>query len=532
MLEIKISIIDDIQEYGQRMPTYKAKLIDYIKNKAKKAGPVRTFLMALHLGNSTDSPLSVFTKNLEVLSEELTSVFTDDEFNMLLGATGSAFRYFKEFTPAAHFFRRAGYNNALNSLAELSYEFGNIEGVRKTDEYLKEDNKPRKLPDKKSLKKFLIEKVIPALSLGGDQYHGFRFDQSEIEALKKEVGNLNFRSLTKASACWLLEQGVKDIARLYILSIHSEDSILIGQVGQDFTKQATLPRRRTVEILQSAFPDSSVEVLKKGDTFSVRPKFRFVVKVTHEDGTSCILKEILGPVSNIPVERNFLMEQEVLSAATIEGIPKFSKIVTFEGLSFLQICHMKGDSLQHLRAIDELPEQKTILDIVHSLLRIVRDLHSKKIAHLDISEKNILFDGEKVSLIGFDNACKLSKGETIWFTPPPSQNVTPEVAEGFKAEIKSDCFQLGLLIHRLLTGKHVFGWPEISTESEVMTTLKQIDYIIPMLYREPDIDTDILHPAVVSVLKGLLQKAPVQRMSAKEAYDKINEIIPESAPRY
>ena len=80
---------------------------------------------------------------------------------------------------------------------------------------------------------------------------------------------------------------------------------------------------------------------------------------------------------------------------------------------------------------------------------------------------------------------------------------------------------LGLLIHRLLTGKHAFGWPEISIVSDTITTLKQIDYIIPMLFLEPNIDRENLPEPIVSIVEGLLLKDPKERMSTEEAYNKL-----------
>lgn len=520
----KIKTMGSLENWHQ-MPAYKAKLIDFIKNKAKKAGPIHTFLMALHLGNQSDNPLSVFTKNLEVLGDELGQVFNDEDFNLLLAATGSSFRYFREFPAASHFFRRSGYMEDFQMVGKLAYEFGDISGVRKFDYYLGKDKKPKILPDKAALRKFIVEKAIPALTLSGDQYHGFKFEPSEIEALRKERSEEGIKSITRDSACWLLEQGTQDIAKLYILAIHSEDSELIGKVGHDFTKQATLPRQRTVAILQAAFPDSTIEVLRKGDTFSVRPENRFVIKVTHKDDTSFILKELLRPVCNVPAERSILFEQEILSSVNIDGIPKCTDIVEFEGLSFIQICHMKGDSLEFLRASERLPDTHCLLNILHSLCRIIRDLHNLRIAHLDISEKNILWDGNKVSLLGFDDAYRLSSEKNTWFIPEPSQNITPESASQFRAGIESDCFQFGLLLHRLLAGKHAFGWTEVATEPEKMTILKQIDYVIPMLYKEPNICREVLDPRVVEIIEGLLIKDPEIRMTAQSAYEKLSNLI-------
>jgi serine/threonine protein kinase len=524
MLEIKTNIKDRIVR-NEMSATYKTKLIDFIRDKAKQAGPVQTLLMALHLGNHSDKPLSMFTRNLEVLGEELNKVFTDQELNLLLAATGSAFRYFKEFSAAAHFFRRAGYSNDFDNTANLAYEFGNISSVRKIDRYLEEDKRPRILPDKAALRKFLIEKAVPALTLSGDQYHGFQLEPSEIEALRKEASPAELKLITRDSACWLLQQGSQDIAKLYILAIQSEDHELIETVGLDFAQLATLPRQRTVEILQKAFPDSSVEVLRKGDTFSVRPEKRFVIRIIHKDNTSCILKELLRPVCNVPVERNVLFEQEILSSVNIDGIPRCSEVVKFEGLSFIQISNMAGDSLESLESSKKLPDRDCLLNILYSLCRIIRDLHSHKIAHFDISEKNILWDGNKVSLLGFDHSYRFSSREDTWFSPQASQNISPECASRFRAGIESDCFQFGLLLHRLLTGKHAFGWPEVNAETEVMTILKQMDYVIPMLYREPNIDKELLEPSIVKIIEQLLIKDPEKRMSAQSAYEELGKLI-------
>ena len=506
------------------MQTDKSKLIHVIKEKAEKAGPVRTFLIALHLVNHNDNPLSNFTKNIELIEDELWNHFSQEEFNLFLAAAGAAFRYFREFPAAVHFFKRASYMDEFNELALLSYEFGDIEGLRKIDSYLKEDSEKQWLPDKKAVKEFLIKKVVPSLGVSGDQYHGFRFNSSEIEALRKEVAGLDFKSITGQCVRWLLSQGCKDIARLYILSIHSEDSELIGQVGSNFTRQATLPRRRTLSIIEDAYPESTVELIKKGDTFSVRPKHRFVIKITHSDGSACILKEILPPVSTNPVERDLLLEHEILSSISIDGVPQCTSIVELEKMSFIQICHLNGDSLESLLAKKKLPSKSQCISIFESLARILYQLHEHHIAHLDICEKNVLFDGQNTYLLGFDNAIKTNGKNEDWFIPSPSQNITPEGASRFKGSCKSDCFQLGLMMHRLLTGRHAFGWPEVSLEPEKLTNMKQIDYIVPMLFLEPNIDPSLAEHEISTIIERLLYKDPSARMSAREAWEQLKTI--------
>jgi len=510
------------------MAPNKAKLLDIVEKKAKNYGPVRTFLLALHLGNHNETPLSTFTKNLEAIEDILENIFTKDEMKLFFAVTASAFRYFKEFTAASHFFHKAEYIEDYEIVCNLAWEFGNLEAISRIDKRQKKENKPLWLPNKESRLKFIIEKVVPTISLKGDQYHGFRFNKNQIDKLRKELAStIDFKQITKDTACYLLKENCQDIARLYILAIHSEDSELINQVGADFTKEATLPRRRTIEIIQTHYPDSKVEILKEGDTLSVRPEHRFIIKLTHKETLqSCILKELLSPVLNCPLNKNHLLEYEILSKLEINGIPSCHEIVKLKGLSFIKICHLKGKSLAQLRTEENLPTQDELLEIIKSLISIMVELHEQNIAHLDICEKNILVDRDntaqpeaiKTSLVGFDNACKLGSESETWVLPkPPIQNMSPECVTRFKAGKASDCFQLGLLIHRLLTEKHVFGWPEISAIPDQLNNLKQLDFIIPMLYREPNIDQEKLPEKTVEIISGLLIKNPESRMTAKTA---------------
>ena len=493
-----------------------------VAERAGRLGPVKTMLRLCHVGHDED-PLGRLQTAIDSVSKKLAKELGEDGFNELLAATGTAFRLVREFRAAAYFFHRSSKADQLLQLGKLAYAFGDVKALRKIDGYARKDKLKPILATEDDKRRFLVEKAIPALPIGGDQYHGFTLDAATVADIKKMAGNWKLGDLLAASVRYLEEQVCTDVAKLYILASHSGDKELAHRVGETFASQAARPRRRTVDIVKEAFPDSSVEVLRKGDTASVRPQHRFILELTHAGGKRCVLKEILPKSYDNPGSLCGPREAEILRELDIPGIPKCHEILNLKGLEFIRICHFEGERLHDILSSNEKMSAADGFSICRQLTEKIAKLHEASVVHFDLRDENILWDGKHASLVGFDRARYMTAEETAWLMPGFAPFVPPEVALNFHAGCQADCFQLGLLFCRLVGGRHPFGRPAVPTPRAGNRELMLVDYAIPTIFLAADIDESI-DGELRQVVEGLLEKDPAKRMTAREAFDRVSNI--------
>jgi len=498
------------------MPTAIRHSVDDVVARAAGLGPVKTVLRLCHVGDE-DSPLARLSRAFESAEKRLAKTFGDDEFAGLLAALGAAFRMVRKFFGAAHFFHRAGRQDELADLGELAYEFGALRAVVRLDEYAGREGRPGRCTTPEALREFIVTKAIPAIDIGGSQFHGFTLDERALNELASAAPQLDFSACVTEAVLRLERMSCPDVAKLYVLATRSNDAALMQRCGDAFAAQAARPRRRAVELVTQAFPDHRVTVVRQGDTASIRPRQRFVFDVQRPDGSRCVVKELLAPACDGPASTEAHQEAAVLQHCTIPGIPRCHERVDIEGLSFIRICHLPGERLSDLLGRRRLPFDEA-LEVCRGLATIVAGLHEAGVAHFDLQDANVLWDGTSVSVVGFDHARFCSETDEPWTLPSYAPFVAPETAARFRAGQAADDFQLGLLVHRLTAGRHPFGRPAVPTPPAGHPHLMLLEYALPALYLPPTIDPD-LPPRLGALTGRLLDTNPVRRATAAEARD-------------
>ena len=495
-----------------------------VVKKSPILGPVKTTLRLCHVGDGQDV-LQRLQQTLEEVDRNLEENLGARDFKKVLNVTAAAFRLLKEFSGAAHFFHRAKNEDAMQELEELAYEFGDLRALKKLKSYGVSHRRPSIFSSESALDDFLIKKFIPSLPIGGDQYHGFSIDDRPL----KELGDLRTKprieSLFAQSVRYLEKNECNDIAKLYILSSHSKDRQLAMKIGRDFAKQASKARQRTLELVQEAFPSASIEVLRRGDTLSVRPRRRFILKLLSPKYSPLVLKEILPNTTDLPGFRKTSRESQILSDLNIEGVPHCKEVIEIKGLRFLVLCNLHGETLHGLLSRSLRLKREESHSMVVQMVDIVARLHERGIAHLDICDENILWDGEKISLIGFDRARWLEESKDTWLLPgysPPY--IAPETLSMFRGSLQSDCFQLGILLARLLGDRQPFGPPGVPTPAEGDRETMLLDYGIPCIYSQAKLAKSI-DGDLKELLSSLLQKDPRKRMKSRECRERLNSLL-------
>lgn len=175
----------------------------------------------------------------------------------------------------------------------------------------------------------------------------------------------------------------------------------------------------------------------------------------------------------------------------------------------MELC---AGNLQTLVPTDDANGRRTgfIRDKFRQLLAGLVYLHSQHIAHHDIKTENILVSREgvvKISDFGVAEAFDPAEGCSVFFGTPAFQ--APEVAGNTSGApfdgAKADVWSAGVTLFFLVTQEYPFRG------SSVYTLLQSID-------RDPVQIPELADACLTDLLHRLLQKDPLARVSAAEAY--------------
>lgn len=195
----------------------------------------------------------------------------------------------------------------------------------------------------------------------------------------------------------------------------------------------------------------------------------FLAEDTHlPSRRRCVIKQ-LKPLVHKPKTYQKIQQKFEREAATLEflsegseQIPNLYAYFSENGLFYLVQEWIKGQTLTNIVQVSGCLNEKTVREILLSLLPVLEYVHSKGIIHRDIKPDNIILrnSNNKPVLIDF-GAVKETIRTAINSSGNPTQSMvigTPgympmEQAVG-RAVFATDIYSLGLTAIYLLTGKH------------------------------------------------------------------------------
>lgn len=150
-------------------------------------------------------------------------------------------------------------------------------------------------------------------------------------------------------------------------------------------------------------------------------------------------------------------------------------------------------------------------------------LHSKKIIHRDLKPENILFKNEEtkqIGLIDFGFATFEDKYDELFTRCGTPGFVAPEVLNDKKYDTKIDIYSCGIILYLMLTGDIPFN-SQSYNEIVQRNMNGEVDFSIFSKNKTTN--------WLLSLLRLMLEKNPLTRISAKEAI-KIIDQCTESKP--
>lgn len=183
----------------------------------------------------------------------------------------------------------------------------------------------------------------------------------------------------------------------------------------------------------------------------------------------------------------------------------------YDGTPYIAMEYVAGQTLKQLVTEHGPLDPARAADLTVQILRAARFAHRRKVIHRDFKPQNVIVDDEgraKVTDFGIARAgaSDMTQTGSIMGT---AQYLSPEQAQGYAVNERSDLYSIGIILYELLTGRVPFD-----AESAVTVALKQVS--------EPPVAPSQLNPAITAELEAVvlraLQKDPEDRFADADEF--------------
>lgn len=234
--------------------------------------------------------------------------------------------------------------------------------------------------------------------------------------------------------------------------------------------------------------------------------------------------------NNATLRERFLREARAMAALRSPHIIQIFQVGEDQHIPFLSMELLQGQNLSDWLKQHPEPTFKESIRIGREIAQGLADAHEQGVIHRDIKPGNIWleFPKDQVKILDFGLAFagnqqgELTDSGTIIGTP---SYLSPEQAEGKKADERSDLFSLGCILYRLTTGVVPFGGETVAARIGTLLTTT------PAAVRQ--LNPDVPEPLDALIMK-LIQKNPSKRLSSAvevvQQLESIEQHLPETMP--
>jgi two-component system, LytTR family, response regulator len=241
--------------------------------------------------------------------------------------------------------------------------------------------------------------------------------------------------------------------------------------------------------------------------------------------------KVLTPalVSDAEQEQRFLTEARTAAALSHPSITVVHEIDTDQGVTFIAMELIRGDSLAGIIARERLPLAR-ILGLAIEIADGLAEGHAQGVVHRDLKPSNVMvtesgraklidfglakpprafraLDSDAATpargLLGLERLTSARGGDTPGLIGTAAY-MSPEQARGESVDARSDVFAFGALLFELLTGRCIFRRP--SAVETLHAILKEPTPRLLLSGAAPEVASDLMR-----ILDKCLEKEPAHR---------------------
>ena len=352
-----------------------------------------------------------------------------------------------------------------------------------------------------------------------------------FEAFKKEPADLvlldfdmpGMTGLEVCAAIRKLPDGIK-VPIIIASSFDDEETIIncLNAGANDYLtkpiKEAHLLAKIKNYLRTSSLHKNDFDLAKNQATIAGRFKIErllgygahsvvFLAEDLNAAGTKVAIKLLNENLDTTQVAPMFVEVAEKLHSIQSDNILKVIDHGQYSGRLYVVLEFAEGGDLATCLKVRELIEVEAA-DLGIDVVKGLRDLEARGMAHLDLKPENIMISGGRYKLGDFGMqaprqtaGATMAVGTELWST---AAYMAPECFAGEKAGIQCDIYSLGVTLYKALTGDNHF-----ESEKPAVSMYRQINFTPPSIR---EYNRHFL-PELADLIAQMLDKDPAKRPS-------------------